>query len=241
MFNFVLLLADHNQRSKNEFLRAQLLLKSMSMAAGEVFTINILTPKNLGAYARENLPIHDNLKYVFIADEEICPEINKYSVDSWYKQQYLKIAVARHIDAKFYMLLDCDLVAINKFSLSSFIKDGKALTQWQPANCHYSWHEHSARALQLQCAKPGEMTLGVTPNIFSQKIALNLLNYIETKMHCHPAEYLLEKCKIGGGDQAGANTRSIIALALMTGQFGMIMCLMIPPGPPCFFRPIPFG
>ncbi|KAK9832198.1 hypothetical protein WJX74_002597 [Apatococcus lobatus] len=140
-----------------------------------------------------------------------------YWWNGWLTQQLLKLACAPLVTTPFYMLLDADVFAARPFAASDVFevqpcdagsavcsKEGKQ--QLRAKNdCHQpydgknrqnvEWWTNTAESLQLEAPDVAawNCTMGVTPQIFSTHIALQLGNYLMQRFQtCCWHGYLLD-------------------------------------------------
>ena len=124
----------------------------------------------------------------------------------WTRQQVVKLACANLMKTPFYLVLDADIfVARQTHALDLFVR-GPCQTedhyvcdplQHQSYRCkndcypmlgtkedwHMRWWRNSAQTLQLNVSFDWEYAIGVTPQILSTDISLQLGQYIEHRFH----------------------------------------------------------
>lgn len=191
MLCFCLLLSINNERNMYNLLRANLLLKSISLYSEKKYDIFIITPEDTSQYIKKYINYYDNINYIFMYDEHLCPNINEYKIDSWWKQQLLKLLISRYINYKFYLLFDSDIICIDRLNDDKFIQNGKAFMQYERASAQYNWYKASAQILNLPPPDLEDQVMSVTPNIISTKLAKNLLDHIEKEKQMPVCEFLL--------------------------------------------------
>lgn len=195
MLSLCLLLAISSNKDKDNILRANLLLKSLSLFSEQIYDIYIVTPRNSFNIVNESLLKFGNLNYIYYFDDQICNDIDIYKIDSWHKQQYLKLAISKYIKTKFYLLLDADIICINYFDDKSFILNEKAYMNYESASFHHNWYSESCKILQLKEPSRNDIVMGVTPNIMSVALSQDLLDHLQTVFKMNPDRLLLCETK----------------------------------------------
>jgi hypothetical protein len=90
----------------------------------------------------------------------------------------------------FYITLDPDIFCCKPVGAESLVRDGKALTGWEPKSTHTDWWEGSARTLSLPEVQ-SELVLGVTPNVLSKQISNSLVEHCKSLSEKPWWEYLI--------------------------------------------------
>jgi hypothetical protein len=83
------------------------------------------------------------------------------------------LALARFVHARFYLVMDCTSICIRPFSQGALLDDGRAISQWEPADVH---PPVTAGALALVGASrmPSPM-ISTFPFVLSRELAENAL------------------------------------------------------------------
>jgi len=128
--------------------------------------------------ARREIGSWPGLDLRFVDENEVITDITNYPLRGWLKQQLLKLAVAKIVEAPFYLTLDPDIVCCRKFSDVDLIINGRALTQWEQKHWHPSWWRVSARALNISTPSEFDVGFSVTPNILRRDTVIGLIEYL---------------------------------------------------------------
>jgi len=123
-------------------------------------------------------------RYTLVRESEIVPEFRSFQkLNGWFKQQAIKIAIARLIKTKFYLTLDADLVCWKMLRHSDLVRHNRAGCYIQPSDLHPEWYKSSERVLRLP--RSGACH-GVTPAVLSRKCMLMMQKHLS-----HLAEHNL--------------------------------------------------
>jgi hypothetical protein len=83
---------------------------------GDIYSLNVLL-RNLTSDKR----------FIILDEEEVVPEFkDNPSISGWYKQQIIKLAIAKHIKTDYYLTLDDDVFCNKYFSYSDLFFNNKA-------------------------------------------------------------------------------------------------------------------
>jgi len=153
----------------------------------------------------------------FISDEELLPELatlNRWGLPppgGWYRQQVIKLAISERMEGMFYLTLDDDVIAVNRFSDRDILRDERAprdqdrtgyraKTAAEPDE-NAAWMQASAWLLD---APPLNYQPDLTPSILSRKAVQGLIDR-------------LRECR----DPVARRWRVAAAVARGTGRVGL--------------------
>ncbi len=165
-----------------DFDRALLLFRSLkkNFDPDSLDTLFIIFPeKEKMEIALKDLKIPFNTK-VF-SEKDIVPT-DDYSIFSkqkgWYRQQIMKLIIAKHMNTEHYICLDSDVVCFKKTEFSDLVKEGKACVNIESKSYHNRWWVDSLKVLKY--SNP-ETNIGMTSstNIFITKEVLAIIDHVE--------------------------------------------------------------
>ena len=99
------------------------------------------------------------------------------ALSGWWKQQLLKLFIARYLDDDCYITMDADILAVRPFDEQSFVRHGLLISQWEYEETQKWWFNVSAVFGFPYNAH--QLGLSVTPNTLSSEIARQTLAFIE--------------------------------------------------------------
>ncbi|WP_322044742.1 DUF6492 family protein [Paraburkholderia sp. J67] len=104
----------------------------------------------------------------------------RHQIRNWHRQQILKLYAPALIETEYFLVFDPDCFATHPFTADTLIRDGRALTHFQPRDKGQRFWEASARLLDVD---PGLDRQGLwwTPTILSRTLCLNLHRRLETQ------------------------------------------------------------
>jgi hypothetical protein len=107
---------------------------------------------------------------------------NWFELGGWYKQQLLKLFVAKLVKTPFYLTCDADLCLTREANCTVLFPGGKALIELEIISNHPEWWSSSAAMLDSQFRlQPSDTGMSVTPAILSSKVVNSLLLHLEQK------------------------------------------------------------
>ncbi len=156
-----------------DFERFRILHASLSRASEDMGTCWIVTPdQEYPALAAKV----SGKNYRVVPESRIVPEFRSFpSVEGWYKQQMIKIAIAAEIKTEFYLTLDADLFCTRPLRYSDLVQDGRAPCFVGQHGKYPEWYGWAERVLKLPW--PGEFH-NVTPAVLSRAAMLKMQRHL---------------------------------------------------------------
>ncbi|BCW89776.1 hypothetical protein sos41_29430 [Alphaproteobacteria bacterium SO-S41] len=188
--------ADYHQ---GNYARLDILLRSLDHFASshEFDEILLVTPDRELPNLRSHLarsPTVAAKRIECVSDSAIVPGIESHPAAPWYKQQVLKLAAHRRWPGRFYMTMDADIFATQRFSMSQFIVDGRSLLDTETREHQWRWFAASAAILDMDAAAVPAAVMTVTPCIYHASVVAAVLDEIE-RLHPGPwDQHLLARC-----------------------------------------------
>lgn len=155
----------------------------------------IISPKDQLLLIKNELAPIIGYPVRFISDESLLGKATKMTVDSWYKQQLIKLAVATAVQTEHYMTIDTDIFLTRRLHAKDiFRRGGKLLMTLDRYHQHTGWWERSRAQLQLSKSvfRGNEWVIQVTPQVLITKKVIDLLTHLEGLWGTEWREHLLE-------------------------------------------------
>lgn len=154
--------------------RTDILMSSLSafFKAGTLTTFLVVCPADEVAIVREHLSSWPNLPVEVMAEEKLVPELLRFpGLRGWRKQQLVKLASSRELNAEFFLTFDADVFSTRPTTLDDLLPGGKALMQYESRALHPRWWASSARLLSVsQGVGDPQRGMSITPAILSKNI-----------------------------------------------------------------------
>ena len=96
----------------------------------------------------------------------------------WYRQQIVKLHVPAVLGFGGYLTLDSDVCCVGDFDAKTFVKDGRALSRWEPKR-HHDWWRHAIEIVGMPYDAKAH-GLSVTPNILHGELAAQTMEHFRT-------------------------------------------------------------
>ena len=170
------------------FVHYAIPLYKKNLIENDIFEFIIVCPE-----INKHIVIHDisnsnlNLNFKIYSDEEIikpkyCNSIN------WCKQMIVKLAICEYIQTEHYFIIDDDMFLLKKLGFDDFFETNGKIYYSYEAYSNNSilfqnntiWLEKSCSAVRgnLEELKKEKNIMGVTPQLFINKIVKELINYL---------------------------------------------------------------
>jgi len=154
--------------------RTDILMASLSafFKPGTLTTFLVVCPADEVAIVREHLSSWPNLPVEVMAEEKLVPELLRFpGLRGWRKQQLVKLASSRELNAEFCLTFDADVFSTRPTTLDDLLPGGKALMQYESRALHPRWWASSARLLSVsQGVGDPQRGMSITPAILSKNI-----------------------------------------------------------------------
>lgn len=148
------------------------ILKRQFKAPYEVLPESALFPK-LHYYAWLSRLFNGRLRALFRYHRQ-----RRYLLTGWYRQQLIKLGIARLIETGFYLTLDADVVCIKPTAHADLVHAGRAIVTTEPDDVHPEWYGHAERLLGFR--RSGR-NYGVTPSLLHREGVLALQGHLESR------------------------------------------------------------
>ena len=167
---------------KRELDRAKFLLRSLSRnwrgtSGFEVHLVGlddeineIRGEINSISAALQNLKLHFHSELEFFGKDSPF-----YTCSGTYKQQLIKMFAPPRLGLGPFITLDADVVCVAPFHETTFVRDGKLVSAWEPRNIH-AWWENSMTGIRAWTDLKAR-GLGVTPNVLHSDICQMIQSY----------------------------------------------------------------
>jgi hypothetical protein len=140
------------------------------------FRLLVVAPRRDIGELRSHLPRFANIDLSIRSEGDFFPAFSGfYFMSGWHRQQIIKLHVPAVLGFAGYLTLDADVCCVGDFDATTFVADGRALSQWAHKYRHDWWHQ-TARALGTPYA-PLDHGLAVTPNILHGALAAQALEH----------------------------------------------------------------
>jgi len=183
MFNQVrhaiLPLALRRAQAGDELERAVLLIESLSRhwLDREPLELLIISPQRDLELIEMRLARYGNIAISVHGERDFFPRFSRfYAMPGWYRQQLVKLLVPAVLGIGGYLTLDSDVFCVDDFGSTTFVKDGRALSRWEPKS-HHDWWQQTARFVGV----PHDVSahgLSVTPNVLHSDLAHQAINHV---------------------------------------------------------------
>lgn len=164
--------------------RTDILLASLSafFQPGTLNTFLVVSPADEVAIVREHLSNWPNLPIEVMAEEKLVPELMRFpGLRGWRKQQLVKLASGRALNAEFCLTFDADVFSTRATTLDDLLPGGKALMQYESRALHPRWWASSARLLSVsQGVGDPQRGMSITPAILSKNILDSLTEQLSS-------------------------------------------------------------
>jgi hypothetical protein len=158
-----------------DYGRFEILQKSCNRFFKDLGTCWIVTPDQ--EWEKLSALIQDE-RYRVVPETQIVPEFKVFRfIPGWFKQQLIKLAIAKWIDTPFYLTLDADVICVKPIDYSDLVKDNRAVCYVIPEDPWPEWYDWAEYVLDLKL-KRRQILHNVTPAVISRDAMLKLQNYL---------------------------------------------------------------
>lgn len=172
----ILPLALRRIRGRDDLARARLLIDSLSRHWRDRLPLELLIvapPRDVGPI-RAILPRTTNVPITVRRESDFFAPFSRfYLMPGWFRQQIIKLHVPACLGFGGYLTLDSDVVCVGDFDSGTFIRDGRAVSRWEPKNGQ-EWWRSVATSVGVPYDRQGH-GLSVTPNILHSDLAAQAL------------------------------------------------------------------
>ena len=172
----ILPIALRNLKRRGDLGRAGLLIESLARHWRDPRPLQLLivAPRGDVQLLRSSLPGFPNIDVSVRSESEFFPLFSRfYMMTGWFRQQMIKLHVPAMLGFGGYLTLDSDVACVGDFDSRTFVKDGRALSRWEP-KYHHDWWQSVASIVGVPYDSRTH-GLSVTPNILHGELAAQTL------------------------------------------------------------------
>jgi len=158
--------------------RACLLIESLARHWRDPapFRLLVVAPRRDVGVLRSDLPRFANIDLSIRPEGDFFPAFSGfYFMHGWHRQQIIKLRVPAILGFTGYLTLDADVCCVGDFDATTFVANGRALSQWAYKYRH-DWWRQTAKAVGSR-HDPADHGLAVTPNILHGVLAAQALEH----------------------------------------------------------------
>jgi hypothetical protein len=175
----ILPIALRNLSRRGDLERAGLLIESLAKhwRDSKPFELLIVAPSVDVATLRSGLPRYSRIEVSVKAETDFFPRFSPfYSLTPWYRQQLVKLEVPALLGFGGFLTLDSDVCCVGDFDSRTFVREGCALSRWEPKR-HHDWWQQAADLVGVPY-DPATHGLSVTPNILHGDLTRQTLEFL---------------------------------------------------------------
>ncbi len=161
-----------------------------------------------------------NLTVSFLDERDLLSRPAILALPGWHKQMFIKLLFARVCAADAYLYLDADILCVRPLGRADMVRDGLALSDWEPKHVHPGWWTASRRLLG-RAEATSDWGLSVTPNLLVREIALAVPDAVAAATGEDPIEALVAASG-RGGDQCWVENCIYTEFGEMTGLLKLL-------------------
>ncbi len=172
----ILPLALRRLHRKDDVARTCILIESLDRHWRDPrpFELLIVAPARDAALIRASLPKLAGVEVTVRPESDFFSPFSRfYLLTGWFRQQIVKLHVPSVLGFGGYLTLDSDVVCVGDFDATTFVRDGRALSRWEPKH-HHSWWQPAAKLAGIAYDAGGH-GLSVTPNLLHGDLARQAL------------------------------------------------------------------
>eukprot|EP00741_Cyanophora_paradoxa_P009005 tig00001428_g8718.t1 len=184
----------------NDFPRFKILDKSMK----KFFDMSGVCEILMIVIDKEAEEVAEGLKGLWLTphirvlkENQLVPELKKWEVPNWIRQQILKLSMASQVRTKYYITFDSDIIAVQKCGLDTLFVGGKGKTNMEHKDrlglTIPAWWEGSAKVLGVAIPESQPQRFGVTPAILSTTVTRSIGRHIEEKFGVCWRDHLVDR------------------------------------------------
>jgi hypothetical protein len=173
-----LALRRHTQRW-DDLERASLLIETLARhwRGHAAFELLVVAPRRDVGVLRSNLPRFANIDLSIRPEGDFFPALSGfYFMSGWHRQQIIKLHVPATLGFGGYLTLDSDVCCVGDFDATTFVAEGRALSQWELKSRHDDWWHQTAKVVGTP-HDPAAHGLSVTPNVLHGALAGQTLEH----------------------------------------------------------------
>ena len=130
----------------------------------------VVVPTRDADLIRGRLPTLAGVNVTLRPESDFFPRSSRFfMLTGWFRQQIVKLHVPARLGFGGYLTLDSDVVCVGDFDSTTFVRDGRALSRWEPKR-HHDWWQSAADIVGVPYDARTH-GLSVTPNILHGDLA----------------------------------------------------------------------
>lgn len=175
----ILPLALRTIQRRGDLERAGLLIESLAKHWRDPrpFELLIVAPGGDAGLLRTSLARFPNIDVSVRPESDFFPRLSPfYMLTGWYRQQLIKLRVPVMLGFEGYLTLDSDVCCVGDFDSRTFVREGRALSRWEPKH-HHEWWRNVAGVVGSSYDEKG-YGLSVTPNLLHGRLAAQALEHV---------------------------------------------------------------
>ncbi|HZX84684.1 MAG TPA: DUF6492 family protein [Reyranella sp.] len=177
----ILPLALRRLHRKDDLQRACLLIETLARhwRDRQPLQLLIVAPARDEHFIRARLPMLPGVTVTVRPESDFFSPFSRFfMLTGWFRQQIVKLYVPSRLGFAGYLTLDSDVVCVGDFDSMTFVRDGRALSRWEPKG-HHDWWQRAARMAGVPY-DPNAHGLSVTPNILHGDLATQALAHFHS-------------------------------------------------------------
>jgi hypothetical protein len=169
-------LVDEPGIAQPQQLLAAIDMLSLFAPAGERLPLTVVHRKAADADGLEMFDRVPRLACHHVGSEEVLGAHVQETQFGRHWRDAVALALARFVQSRFYLVMDCTSICIRPFSPGALLDDGRAIAQWEPADMH---PPATAGALALVGAsRMRSPMIGTFPFVLSQELGETALTAV---------------------------------------------------------------
>jgi hypothetical protein len=175
----ILPLALRRTGGRGDLERAGLLVESLERHWRDPLPLELLivAPARDVDLLRADLPHATNICITVRPESDFFTAFGPfYFMPGWFRQQVIKLYIPALLDFGGYLTLDSDIICVGDFDARTFVRDGRAVSRWEPKSGQ-DWWRNAAELVGVPYDRKGH-GLSVTPNILHGDLASQALVHV---------------------------------------------------------------
>ncbi len=167
------------RKGRGDLERAGLLVESLGRhwRDPQPLELLIVAPPRDVQRLRKAMPRAANVEVTVRTESDFFTAFSPFHVmPGWFRQQVIKLHIPARLGFGGYLTLDSDIVCVGDFDARTFVRDGRALSRWEPKSGQ-DWWRHVAGVVGVPYDRHGH-GLSVTPNILHGDLAAQALAHV---------------------------------------------------------------
>jgi len=175
----ILPLALRRFKRKEDLDRTDLLIESLGRHWCEQrpFELLIVVPNRDASLVRSSLSQVPRINVTVRPESDFFSTFSPYYLmTGWYRQQVLKLYAPARLGFGGYLTLDSDVLCVGDLDATTFVRNGRLLSQWEPKAKQVWWRATcGAVGIPYDAKAQG---LSVTPNVLHGRLARQAIEFL---------------------------------------------------------------